>query len=93
MINWYLVYSSPEFTTIVYSTYACYRKDFYSSIDVSNKYRFKHQLVLSSLRLVTLHDVRSKSLYKADISSTENRQTQTRQSQEKVSKEIRKYGN
>ena len=48
--------------TYIYSTYTCNTAEYHSSIDANNKYEYKHPLVLSSLRQVTLHDVRSKVL-------------------------------
>ena len=55
-----------------------YKTEYHSSLDASNKYEYKHPLVLSLLRQVTLHGVRSKILNWAGISKIENKQTQTR---------------
>ena len=51
--NHYPVYSSPECTTTyIYRAFTCNRVEYHNCIETSNKYKYKHPLLLSLLRQV-----------------------------------------
>ena len=55
----YIIHQSAP-SLHIYKTYTCNKRDYYGSTDASNKYEYKHQLVLLSLNQVMLCGVRSK---------------------------------